>query len=125
MANNTTIHVVPAAGGEWAVQAQDDRESSVHPTRGLAVAKAWEMVESRATAEVVVHDEDGAIYSNLLIRRHELTSPDDEFLDEASEEALRREALRITPSRAELHEMIGRLPVSSIDYSTEDDELPC
>jgi hypothetical protein len=48
-----------------------------------------------------------------------------EIFDEAADEALRQEALRIMPSRAELDALIDRLPISTIDYSLEDDELPC
>ena len=121
----TTIHIVPAAGGDWAVRAEDARESSVHSTCGLAVARAWEMVESRPTAEVIVHGADGTIHSNLIIRRSESGSPLEEFLDDEAEEALRREAMRHTPSHAELRAMAERLPTSTIDYSREDDELPC
>lgn len=43
---STTIHVLPVADGGWAVQADDPRASSVHSSRGLAVARARELVES-------------------------------------------------------------------------------
>ncbi len=125
MANIRTIHVVPASGGEWAVQAHGSVPSSTHSTQGLAVAKVWEMVEFETEVEVVVHGNDGTIHSNLLIRRHESMTSQEEFFDEVEDEALRQEALRIMPSRAELQSLIKRLPPSSIDYSMEDDELPC
>jgi len=89
------------------------------------VEKAWEMVETRPEVEIIVHERNGAIHSNLLIRRHQQDEIDPDFLDDAEEESLRQEAMRITPSRAELHELIRRLPASSIDYSREDDDLPC
>jgi hypothetical protein len=41
------------------------------------------------------------------------------------EEADRAEALRIAPSNARLLAGIARRPASTIDYSLEDDELPC
>jgi hypothetical protein len=48
-----------------------------------------------------------------------------ENFDEAEEEALRQEAMRISPSRAELESLIERLRPSSINYDEEDPELPC
>jgi hypothetical protein len=47
------------------------------------------------------------------------------FVHEAEEEALRHKALRITLSRTEQNALMDRLPASTIDYSLEDDELPC
>jgi hypothetical protein len=41
------------------------------------------------------------------------------------EEADRAEAMRITPSNEQLRAMMARRPASTIDYSLEDDELPC
>ena len=125
MANLDTIHIVPTDGGEWAVQAQGTEPSSLHSTQGQAVARAWEMVGSRTVAEVIVHGRDGVIHSNLIVSRRNSSTEEAEFLDQAGEEALRRAAMSITPSWAELQALIERLPPSSIDYSREDDELPC
>jgi len=127
MGEDKTLHIVPDSGGGWAVRSDDDsRTTSLHPTQGLAVAQAWEVARDRRTAEVIVHGPDGAILSSLTIRRIAGSPPiiANEH-DEAEDESLRREAERITPGRAAIDEMIGRLPRSSIDYGKEADELPC
>ena len=102
------------------------RDRRAYPTQGLAIATVWELARERTAVEVVVHGPDGSILSNLSIRHagEELPGWEADF-DQSEDEALRREAMRIMPSRAELRAMIGRLPPSSIDYSMEDDELPC
>ena len=119
MPATTALHITPE-GEAWAVKLDESAApSSVHPTRGLAVASAFEMLQSRDGVEVLVHGEDGRIRSSLTIRQ----VVDD--LDEAKDAALRAEAERITPRRAQLDAMIARGSTSTIDYSLEDDELPC
>src|SRR5258707_126007 len=123
MSSVATIHVLPAAGGGWLVQALGSGPSSTHPSQSLAVAKAWELSKERTSVEVIVHGPDGAI---LSIRRVEKFQPDQpEIFDPTEDEALRREAERIAPRRAELDSLIDRLRPSSINYDEEDDELPC
>jgi Uncharacterized protein conserved in bacteria (DUF2188) len=128
----TTLHVTPARGGEWAVKINETAgASSVHPSQSEAVAKAWELVHDLDGAEVVVHGADGQVRSSLTIRQvgppMEVlrTSGQGDDLDEAEDVALRAEAERITPSGDRLKAMISRRAASTIDYSLEDDELPC
>jgi hypothetical protein len=71
MPATNALHVTPE-GEAWAVKLDESAPpSSVHPTRGLAVASAFEMLEDRDGAEVVVHHEDGRVRSSLTIRQVE------------------------------------------------------
>lgn len=116
MPTTGTLHITPE-GEAWAVKLDEAAApSSVHPTRGLAVASAFEMLQGRDGAEVLVHGEDGRVRSSLTIRRVE----DDP--DEAEDAALRAEALRITPSNDRLRAMIGKFPLPPGDYDGE--EMP-
>ena len=112
----TVLHITPE-GEAWAVKLDESAApSSVHPTRGLAVAVAFEMLQDQDGAEVLVHGEDGQVRSSLTIRQ----VVDD--LDEAEDAALRAEALRITPSNERLRAMIGIIPLPPGDYDNE--EMP-
>ena len=52
MSTTTVLHVTPE-GETWAVKLDESAApSSVHPTRGLAVASAFEMLQGRDEAEV-------------------------------------------------------------------------
>jgi hypothetical protein len=119
MKASKTYHVIPAKSGEWTIAADEESDASnVYSSQSLAVARAWELVQDRTTAEVVVHGADGSILSNLSIRR---VVP----IDDVEDELLRQEAIRISPSRSDLDWLIDRLPPSKIHYDEEDDELPC
>src|SRR4051794_36965373 len=88
------LHVTPE-GESWAVKLDESATpSSLHPTRGLAVASAFEMLQDGDGVEVLVHGEDGRVRSSLTIRRVDG--------DEAEDASLRAEALRITPGLARL-----------------------
>jgi len=120
-----TIHIVPTGQGQWSVQTPGAESSGVFPTQGLAVAKAWEMVGDHARTEVIVHAPDGGVHSNLSIQMIQTLLQTRDVYDDAEDETLCREVERLMPSFDELNELMARLPKSSIDYSQEDDELPC
>ena len=115
----TALHITPV-GGAWAVKLDEAAEpTGVHPTRWLAVAIALEMLQDEDEAEVLIHGKDGRVRSSLTIRQ----VVDDP--DEDEDAKLRAEAERITPRRAQLDALIALGSTSTIDYSLEDDELPC
>ena len=127
MPTEKTYHILPAPGGEWLIRSDDDPSvSDVEPTQDLAVARVWKRNQGRDAAEVIVHDASGTARTSLSIRPIAENGTTGTFaeLDDEADEALRREAERITPRRAELRAMIGRLPTPAINYD-EDDELPC
>jgi Uncharacterized protein conserved in bacteria (DUF2188) len=116
MPTTTVLHVTPE-GEAWAVKLDgSSTPSSVHPTRVLAVASAFEMLQGRDGVEVLVHGEDGRVRSSLTIRQIE----DD--IDEAEDAALRAEAFRRTPSYARLKAGIGKYPPPQGDFDNE--EMP-
>ena len=129
----TIMHINPAGSGEWAIKINEAGASSVQPSEGLAIARAWELVkelpEDEAEVLVLVHEPDGRIRSSLTIRRFRPQFdrlPTGLDLDESLEDAaLRARAESITPRRTQLDAMIARGSASTIDYSQEDDELPC
>jgi Uncharacterized protein conserved in bacteria (DUF2188) len=112
MPATNALHVTPE-GEAWAVKLDESATpSSVHPTRGLAVASAFEMLEDRDGAEVVVHHEDGRVRSSLTIRQAEADDRDDP--------AARAEALRLAPSNARLLAGIARrLPVEGANLEAD------
>jgi Uncharacterized protein conserved in bacteria (DUF2188) len=113
-----TLHIVPSLEtGEWFIRI--DEVYTPFPNQGEAIVRAWELVKDLAEAEVLIHGEDGRVRSSLTVRQF------DEDIQEAEDAALRVEAERITPSADRLRAMIARRPASTIDYSLEDDELPC
>ena len=116
MSTTNVLHVTPE-GEAWAVKLDESAApSSVHPTRGLAVASAFEMLQDRDGVEVLVHGEDGRVRSSLTIRQV------DDAIDEAEDAAIRAEALRITPSYARLKAGIGKYPLPPGDF--DDEEMP-
>ena len=116
MSTTNALHITPE-GEAWAVKLDESAApSSVHPTRGLAVASAFEMLEDRDGAEVVVHDEDGRVRSSLTIRQVEA--------DDSDDPAARAKALRLAPSNARLRAGIARrLPVEDADLEADPAEL--
>jgi hypothetical protein len=111
------VHVTPE-GEAWAVRLDESASpSSVHPTRGLAVATAFGMLEDRDGWEVVVHDEDGRVRSSLTIRWVEASDGDD-----GDDPAARAEALRLAPSYARLKAGIGKYSPPPGDFDNE--EMP-
>ena len=123
--SNFIIHIVPTDEGKWAVQAQGLDSADTYTTQGLAVARAWEIVQDCETAEVVVYGKAGAIDSNLLVS---ILNTPSEMLDgvsDAEDVVLRRVAERFAPSRARIKALIRNLPASTIDYSLENDDWPC
>jgi hypothetical protein len=112
MATLGTPHITPVEGGAWAVRLGEDASAaSDHPTRGLAVAGAFEMLQDRDAAEILVHGEDGRVRSSLTIRQVD---------DEPEDAALRAEAPRITPSYAPLKAGIGKYPLPPGDFDAEE-----
>ncbi len=115
LSTTNALHVTPE-GGAWAVKLDESATpSSVHPTRGLAVATAFEMLQNRDAAEVFVHSEDGRVRSSLTIRQVEA--------DDSDDPAARAEALRLAPSNARLLAGIGKYPPPLGD-DDDDEEMP-
>ena len=125
MSSMTTIHIIPSIEGEWSVKVHEVESLGTFPTEGLAVARAWELARDRATAEVVVHSLTGNVRSNLLIQNLDEPTLSMDIYEDAEDEALCREAERKALSRADLRALMARIVPSTIDYSQEDDELPC
>ena len=52
----TIMHINPAGSGEWAIKINEAGASSVQPSEGLAIARAWELVKElpEDEAEVLV-----------------------------------------------------------------------
>ncbi len=117
MSTTNALHITPE-GEAWAVKLDEAAApSSLHPTRGQAVASAFEMLQDQDGVEVLIHGEDGRVRSSLKIRQF-----DD--LDEAEDAALRAEALRITPSNDRLRAIIARrLPVEGADLEADPADL--
>jgi Uncharacterized protein conserved in bacteria (DUF2188) len=111
------LHIQPE-NGAWAVKLDESAEPvSVHPTKGLAVASAFEMLQDQDGVEILIHGEDGRVRSSVTI--HQV---DD--LTEAEDAALRAEALRITPSNERLRAIIARrLPVEGADLEADPADL--
>jgi hypothetical protein len=118
MPTTNALHVTPE-GEAWAVKLDESAApSSVHSTRLLAVASAFEMLQDRYGVEVLVHGEDGRVRSSLTIRQVE------DETDEAEDAALRAEALRRTPSYARIKAGIARrLPVEGADLDADPADL--
>jgi Uncharacterized protein conserved in bacteria (DUF2188) len=145
MSATSIFHVTPLVdNGEWAVMVNEIY--TIFPDEGRAIARAWELCKNLGEAEILVHDANGRVRSSLTIRQVEppmevsdttiigqveppmevlQTSAGDEELDDAEDALLRSKAERITPRRAQLDAMIDRGSTSTIDYSLENDELPC
>ncbi len=120
MSTTNALHITPE-GEAWAVKLDEAAApSSLHPTRGQAVASAFEMLQDRDGVEVMVHGEDGRVRSSLTIRQVE----DDLDEDEAEDAALRAEAMRRTPSYARWKAGIARrLPVEGADLEADPADL--
>ncbi len=125
MPDTQSIHIVPSAQGEWSVKTGSEESLEIFPSEGLALARAWDLVRDQVAAEVIIHLATRTVRLNLTT---ELPHPLEQMryvYENAEDEALCRKAEQLMLNRANLQELMSRLPVSEIDYSQEDDELPC
>ena len=64
MAERTTYYVSTHADGGWKVQAEGaSRATSVHKTKGEAVANAKELVRARPPSQLLVYKQDGTVHT--------------------------------------------------------------
>jgi hypothetical protein len=122
MSTTNPVHITPE-GNAWAIKLDGAAApTSVHPTRGQAVAEAYELVSNLEEAEVIVHQPDGSIGRVVTIRAA-FDRLDAELIDDSDDPAARVEALRITPSNERLRAMIGKFPVEGADFDADPADL--
>ena len=64
MAERTTYYVSAHADGGWKVQAEGtSRATSVHKTKGEAVANAKELASGQQPSQLLVYKQDGSVHT--------------------------------------------------------------
>jgi endo-alpha-1,4-polygalactosaminidase (GH114 family) len=64
MAERTTYYVSAHADGGWKVQAEGtSRATSVHKTKGEAVANAKELARGQQPSQLLVYKQDGTVHA--------------------------------------------------------------
>ena len=64
MGGSTTYYVSTHADGGWKAQAEGaSRATSVHKTKGEAVANAKELARSRQPSQLLVYKQDGTVHT--------------------------------------------------------------
>jgi hypothetical protein len=120
--STSPLHITPE-GNAWAIKLDGAAApTSIHPTRGQAVAEAYELVSNLEEAEVIVHQPDGSIGRVVTIRAA-FDRLDAELIDDSDDPAARAVALRITPSTARLRAGIGKYPIEGADLDADPADL--
>ena len=120
-----TIRILAIASGEWSVESPESGLVGTYPTEGQAVARAWDIAKNQPNTALIVQSGSETTQSRLNIRPPDPLEARRYEYEDAEDERLCREAEKMWPSWDQLQAIKANLPRSTIDYSQEDDELPC
>lgn len=120
-----TIQTTADASGLWSVESPEAGPLGTYPTEGQAIARAWNVAKTQETTDLVVHSPSGLMRCHLSVRRADSLEAQRYAYEDEEDERLGLKIRRNLPSFDELCARLDRLPASEIDFSQEDDELPC
>ena len=125
MPDIATFHIVADENGQWSVKNQDAELVGVFASESIAIARAWDLIRGQARSELVIHAAGELTQFTVSAQRIDPIELQRNDYEDAEDERLSWEAERLLPSREQLAGLMARLPLSTVDYSQEDDELPC